>query len=87
MSQLVPQPLIDDEAVSEDDEFEEQTTTVVRRRNQRGMVSAEWAVGLIAAVAIAGVLVAIVTTGNVKQAILKFILMVIDAFSTHIDKV
>ena len=33
------------------------------RRNQRGMVSAEWAVGIIAAVAIAGVLLGIVTSG------------------------
>ena len=34
------------------------------RRNQRGMVSAEWAVGIIAAVAIAGVLLGIVTSGQ-----------------------
>src|SRR5688572_20820750 len=32
-----------------------------RRRDQRGMVSAEWAVGIIAAIAIAGVLLGIVT--------------------------
>jgi hypothetical protein len=51
------------------------------RRNQRGMVSAEWAVGIIAAVAIAGVLLAIVTSGPVQDALLKFILMVIHSFS------
>jgi len=47
------------------------------------MVSAEWAVGLIAAIAIAGVLIAIVTNGSVKSALLKFILMVIEAFARH----
>jgi Protein of unknown function (DUF4244) len=51
------------------------------RRNERGMVSAEWAVGIIAAVAIAGVLLAIVTSGPVQDALLKFILQVIHSFS------
>jgi hypothetical protein len=51
------------------------------RRNQRGMVSAEWAVGIIAAIGIAGVLLAVVTSGPVEQAILEFILMVIRAFA------
>ena len=54
------------------------------RRNQRGMVSAEWAVGIIAAVAIAGVLLAIVTNGEVEDALLNFILMVIRSFSEYI---
>ena len=51
------------------------------RRDQRGMVSAEWAVGIIAAVAIAGVLLAIVTSGPIQDALLKFILEVIHSFS------
>ena len=51
------------------------------RRNDRGMVSAEWAVGIIAAIAIAGVLLAVVTSGPVKAALLKFILLVIHSFS------
>jgi hypothetical protein len=55
-----------------------------RRRNQRGMVSAEWAVGIIAAVAIAGVLLAIVTSGEVEKTLLNFILMVIRSFSDYI---
>jgi hypothetical protein len=50
-------------------------------RSERGMVSAEWAVGIIAAVAIAGVLLSVVTSGPVESAILKFILQVIRAFS------
>jgi hypothetical protein len=53
-------------------------------RNQRGMVSAEWAVGIIAAVAIAGVLLAIVTSGEVEDALLNFILMVIRSFSDYV---
>jgi Protein of unknown function (DUF4244) len=51
------------------------------RRDQRGMVSAEWAVGIIAAVAIAGVLLGIVTSGPTQDALLKFILEVIRSFS------
>jgi hypothetical protein len=51
------------------------------RPDQRGMVSAEWAVGIIAAVAIAGVLLSVVTSGPVEAGILKFILQVIKAFS------
>jgi hypothetical protein len=51
------------------------------RRSQRGMVSAEWAVGIIAAVAIAGVLLGIVTSGPIHDALLKFVLMVIHSFS------
>ena len=56
-----------------------------RRRNQRGMVSAEWAVGIIAAIAIAGVLLGIVTSGPVRDALLDFILMVIRSFSGYIQ--
>jgi hypothetical protein len=51
------------------------------RRSDRGMVSAEWAVGIIAAIAVAGVLLAVVTSGPVKSALLKFILLVIHSFS------
>ncbi len=51
------------------------------RRDQRGMVSAEWAVGIIAAVAIAGVLLAVVTNGAIRTALLQFLLHVIHAFS------
>jgi len=49
-------------------------------RSQRGMVSAEWAVGIVAAVAIAGVLLAVITGGEVQDALLKFILWVIKGF-------
>lgn len=50
------------------------------RRGQRGMVSAEWAVGIVAAIAIAGVLLAVITSGSVKDALLKFLLWVIETF-------
>lgn len=50
----------------------------VVRRGDRGMVSAEWAMGIIAAVAIAGVLLAVVTNGAVEHRLLGFILDVID---------
>lgn len=50
-------------------------------RDERGMVSAEWAVGIIAAIAIAGVLLSVVTSGPVEAALLKFILQVIRHFA------
>lgn len=53
----------------------------VRCRNtERGMVSAEWAVGIVAAVAIAGVLLAVVTSGAVKAALLGIVLKVLSTF-------
>ena len=55
-------------------------------RSERGMVSAEWAVGIIAAVAVAGVLLSVVTSGPVETAILKFILQVIRAFSGGLSR-
>ena len=55
------------------------------RRDQRGMVSAEWAVGIVAAVAIAGVLLAVVTSGEVQDALLKFLLWVIKGFVSVVD--
>jgi hypothetical protein len=55
-------------------------TGVVRRWSERGMVSAEWAVGLLAAMGIAGVLVTVVTNGAVQSELLKFILSVIKLF-------
>ena len=54
---------------------------LVSQRDDRGMVSAEWAVGILAAIAIAGVLLAVVTNGAVQDALLKFILFVINSFS------
>ena len=55
------------------------------RRSQRGMVSAEWAVGIVAAVAIAGVLLAVITSGQVQDALLKFILWVIKGFVSVVN--
>lgn len=62
----------------EEDTIESQRVLV---RSERGMVSAEWAVGIIAAIAIAGVLLAVVTNGKVEKALLTFILFVINGFS------
>lgn len=62
----------------EEDTIESQRVLV---RSERGMVSAEWAVGIIAAIAIAGVLLAVVTNGQVEKALLTFILFVINGFS------
>jgi hypothetical protein len=50
-------------------------------RVQRGMVRAAWAVGIIAAIGIAGVLIAVVTNGAVQDALLAFILKLINSFS------
>ena len=63
----------------------EAAETGLVRRGQRGMVSAEWAVGIVAAVAIAGVLLAVVTSGEVQDALLKFLLWVIKSFVSVVD--
>jgi hypothetical protein len=55
------------------------------RHSQRGMVSAEWAVGIVAAVAIAGVLLAVVTSGQVQDALLQFLLWVIKNFISVVE--
>jgi hypothetical protein len=72
------EPMTKDISVAGTDAVDEAPPT---RRDQLGMVSAEWAVGIIAAIAIAGVLLGIVTSGPVHDALLKFILMVIHSFS------
>ena len=63
----------------------EAAETGIARRGQRGMVSAEWAVGIVAAVAIAGVLLAVVTSGQVQDALLKFLLWVIKGFISVVE--
>lgn len=50
-----------------------------RTRDQRGLVTAEWAVGIIAAAGLAGVLIAVITSGPVQSALLKVILHFISA--------
>ncbi|HZA31107.1 MAG TPA: DUF4244 domain-containing protein [Propionibacteriaceae bacterium] len=54
-------------------------TAVDPSRNQRGMVTAEWAVGIIAAAGLAGVLIAVLTSGAVETALLKVVLHFIGA--------
>jgi hypothetical protein len=66
--------------VQDTEELAERPATARARRGQHGMVSAEWAVGIVAAVAIAGVLLAVITDGQVQDALLKFILWVIKSF-------
>lgn len=68
------------EEAADPDESGPAAATDVVRRGQRGMVSAEWAVGIVAAVAIAGVLLAVITSGQVQEALLKFLLWVIKSF-------
>ncbi len=55
--------------------------TTLARRSQRGMVSAEWTVGIIAAIAMAGVLLAVVTSGPVEKLLLQVIMQIIRAFT------
>ena len=54
------------------------------RRNQRGMVTAEWAVGIIVAAGLAGILIIVVTHGAVRDALLQFILHVVHFISGKI---
>ncbi len=67
--------------VGDVDSGERDQGSEIAHRDQRGMVSAEWAVGIIAAIGIAGVLIAVVTNGAVQDALLAFILKLINSFS------
>jgi hypothetical protein len=51
-----------------------------RRRTDRGLVSAEWAMAIIAAVTIVGVLVAVISTGVVKSLLGEMISAIIRTF-------
>jgi hypothetical protein len=70
-----------DEIVAAVAEVEEPEEGQVERWDQRGMVSAEWTVGIIAAIAIAGVLLAVVTSGPVEALLLKVVLSIIKTFT------
>ncbi len=56
----------------------------VRRACQRGMVTAEYAVGILAAVALALVLLKVITNNNFFTMVLKFVLKVIQTVSGQI---
>jgi len=58
-------------------EVTEAGRTVVRR-DERGLVSAEWVLGIVAAAALAGVLLSIVTSGPVEESLVKVVLDMID---------
>jgi Protein of unknown function (DUF4244) len=76
----IVQPILNgDEAVPQRLEGFQPVVRLERTRNQRGMVTAEWAVGIIAAAGLAGVLIAVLTTGPVQNALLKVILHFIEA--------
>jgi hypothetical protein len=70
-----------DQIVAAVAEVEEPEEGQVEGRDQRGMVSAEWTVGIIAAIAIAGVLLAVVTSGPVESLLLKVVLSIIKTFT------
>jgi hypothetical protein len=76
---IVQPNLNGDEAVPQRLEGFQPVVALERTRNQRGMVTAEWAVGIIAAAGLAGVLIAVLTTGPVQNALLKVILHFIEA--------
>lgn len=56
---------------------EPETRKPVLRRDERGLVSAEWVLGIVAAAALAGVLLAIVTSGPVEESLVKVVLDII----------
>lgn len=50
---------------------------VGRRRNQRGMTTAEYAVGTVATVSFVGIILAIINNPDFRDAIWKIILVII----------
>lgn len=59
-------------------------TKGVVRRSDRGLVSAEWAMVIIAAVAIVGVLVSILTSGPIQEVLMELIKKIIGGALTGI---
>lgn len=51
-----------------------------KRRNQRGMTTAEYAVGTVAAAGFGGILFKILTDPQVRDALLRFVLWLISQF-------
>ncbi|GAA3637347.1 DUF4244 domain-containing protein [Microlunatus ginsengisoli] len=56
-------------------------TGLARRLGDRGMVTAEWAVGVVVAVSLAGLLLLFVVKGPAKDLITGIILKIINAVS------
>ncbi len=52
---------------------------VGKRRNQRGMTTAEYAVGTVATVSFVGVLIAIINNGEFQDALWRIIMAIIKA--------
>lgn len=46
---------------------------IARHRDERGLVSAEWVLGIIAAAALAGVLLTVVSHGEIEKALLDVV--------------
>ncbi|WP_425308037.1 DUF4244 domain-containing protein [Ammonicoccus fulvus] len=67
--------MFDIEAVTDHEAF-----NTPRARDERGMTTAEYAVGTVAAVGFAGVLIKILTSEEVREIILQLILALIQFF-------
>lgn len=69
-------------AVGESNALEGTKGGVVADRHERGVVSAEWAVAIIAAIALATLLVNIITGGAVESALNEIVLNIIKTIAT-----
>lgn len=56
-------------------------------RGERGMTTAEYAVGVIAVIALVGVLISIFIGGDFSEAVNKLVMQVIDTISGSLAKV
>lgn len=58
----------------------ENTVAARKRRDERGMTTAEYAVGTVAAASFAGVLIKILTDPSIAQEILRLLLLILQFF-------
>lgn len=58
----------------------EQTATSRRKRDERGMTTAEYAVGTVAAASFAGVLIKILTDEQIQDLLLRLIMAILNFF-------
>ncbi len=67
--------------IDEESALEARPQTWARRAYERGMVTAEWAIGVVVAVSLAGLLLLFIVKGPAKEVITGIILKIINQVS------
>ena len=80
--QHVLDPAVDDDSAGACGALEP-TGAALARRGERGMITAEWAIGIIAAVSMAGIVLYLVVHGPLKELLTQLILQIIKTVAAN----